>query len=374
MEPGKIPHEIRQGELATLGLRPQHPYYGTHDATSLFVLVLSHRYHWTGDVRVLERYLPAAEAAMAWIDHHGDRDGDGFQEYGRRAPGGFANQGWKDATDAIVDAMGEPASLPIATCELQGYAYDARLRLAEIHDVLGNAERAGELRAAAARLYDRVNDAFWWEREGTYAHAGHLLLSGIVPPDRARRVAVRLLADDMWSGWGIRTLSAAHPHYNPLSYHTGSVWPHDNAIIAAGLRRYGLDAEAARVARAIFDAAAGFPMHRLPELWSGLPRDGGAVPVPYRRASAPQAWAAASVFQLVTVMCGIDARGSADGGRALYVDPALPDWLPALTITNLRAGRGVMDLEFRDGSVDVLANTTGYRVIQAPAPRPEPHG
>ncbi len=378
MEPGKILHEIRHGELATLGLVPHHPYYGTHDATSLFVIVLSTLYHWSGDDRLLERYLPAAEAAMAWIERSGDRDGDGFQEYGRRSPHGYYNQGWKDAADAIVDANGELAPLPIGTCELQGYAYDARLRLAELHEALGHADRAGELRAAAARLYERFNDAFWWEAEGTYAlaldgrkrqvrsvasNAGHCLASGIVPPERARRVADRLLAEDMWSGWGIRTLSAAHPSYNPFSYHTGSVWPHDNSIIAGGFRRYGLDAEAARVARAVFDAAAGFPGHRLPELWSGQPRDEGGFPVPYLRASAPQAWAAASVFQLVAVLCGIDARVAPDGIRELAVNPALPAWLPELTITNLRAGRGSMNLGFRDGTVEVRDNTTGYRLV-----------
>jgi glycogen debranching enzyme len=386
MEPGKILHEIRHGELATLGLVPHHPYYGTHDATSLFMMVLSELYHWSGDRGLLERFLPAAERAMRWIEHHGDRDGDGFQEYGRRSPLGYYNQGWKDATDAIVDAKGIPAPLPIATCELQGYAYDASLRMAEIHDALGDRARAGELRASAARLYERFNDAFWWESEGTYAlaldgrkrqvrsvasNAGHCLWSGIVPPDRARRVADRLLADDMWSGWGVRTLSAAHPYYNPFSYHTGSVWPHDNAIIAAGFRRYGLDTEAAQVARAIFEAAAGFPRHRLPELWSGLPRDEGGFPVPYRRASAPQAWAAASVFQLVGVLCGIQAHVAPDGARDLYVNPALPDWLPELTLTNLRAGRGSLSLHLRDGAVEAHQNSSGYRVIRGPAPRPD---
>jgi glycogen debranching enzyme len=387
MEPGKVPHEIRRGELATLGILPHQPYYGTHDATSLFVIVLSYLYQWTGDVRLLERTLPYAEAAMGWIEHHGDRDGDGFQEYARRSPRGYYNQGWKDAEDAIVDAAGEIAPLPIATCELQGYAYDAQLRMAEIYDVLGRSERAEELRDAARRLYERFNDAFWWEREGTYvlaldgkkrqvrsvaSNAGHCLSSGIVPPERARRVAERLLADDMWSGWGIRTLSAAHPYYNPFSYHTGSVWPHDNAIIAGGFRRYGLDAEASRVAHGIFEAAAQFPMHRLPELFSGVARDEGAFPVPYLRASAPQAWAAASVFRLVAVMCGIHARVSPEGTRELYVNPALPEWLRELTINNLRAGKGAMNLHFRDGEVEELRNTTGYRVVRAPAPRPQP--
>ena len=387
MEPGKIAHEIRHGELATLGILPHQPYYGTHDATSLFVIVLSYLYQWTGDAELLERYLPNAEAAMAWIDRSGDRDKDGFQEYARRSPRGYYNQGWKDAGDAIVDAAGEIAPLPIATCELQGYAYDAKLRMAQIYEVLGKPDRAGKLREAADRLYERFNDAFWWEREGTYAlaldgrkkqvrsvasNAGHCLASGIVPRERAGRLVKRLLADDMWSGWGIRTLSAAHRYYNPFSYHTGSVWPHDNAMIAGGFRHYGFDDAASQVARGIFDAAAQFPMHRLPELFSGVPRDEGSFPVPYLGASAPQAWAAASVFRLVAVLCGIHARVSPEGERELYVNPALPEWLPRLTISNLRAGRGAMDLRFEDGTVDELRNTTGYRLIQGPAPRPVP--
>ena len=387
MEPGKIAHEIRHGELATLGILPHQPYYGTHDATSLFLIVLSYLYNWTGDAEILERYLPHAEAALAWIDRHGDRDRDGFQEYGRRSSRGYYNQGWKDAGDAIVDASGEIAPLPIATCELQGYVYDAKLRMAQIYEVLGKPAKAGALREAAARLYERFNDAFWWEREGTYAlaldgrkrqvrsvasNAGHCLQSGIVPPERARRVTERLLADDMWSGWGIRTLSAAHPYYNPFSYHTGSVWPHDNAMIAGGFRRYGFDAAASQVAQGIFEAAAQLPMHRLPELFSGLPRDDGAFPVPYLGASAPQAWAAASVFRFVAVLCGIHARVSPESERELYVNPALPEWLPELTITHLRAGRGAMDLRFQDGSVEEVQNSTGYRVVRAPAPRPVP--
>ena len=387
MEPGKIPHEIRRGELAALGILPHQPYYGTHDATSLFVIVLSYLYQWTGDVSLLERYLANAEAAMAWIDRHGDRDGDGLQEYATRSTKGYYNQGWKDAGDAIVDARGAIAPLPLATCELQGYVYDAKLRLAEIYDVLGRPERSGPLREEAERLFERFNDVFWWEAEGTYALAvdgrkkqvrsvasnpGHCLSSGIVPPERARRVVARLLAPDMWSGWGIRTLSAAHPYYNPFSYHTGSVWPHDNAMIAGGFRRYGYDEEAARVAEGIFDAAALFPSHRLPELWAGVERDEGAFPLPYLGASAPQAWAAASVFRLVAVLCGIHARVAPDGSRELFVNPALPEWLPELTITRLRAGKGAMDLRLHDGEVEELSNSTGYRVIRGPAPRPTP--
>ena len=293
MEPGKIPHEIRHGEIAQLGILPFTPYYGTHDATSLFVIVISYLYQWLGDVEVLNRYLRNAEAAMAWIDTSGDRDGDGFQEYRTRSSHGYYNQGWKDAGDAIVEADGSLAELPIGVCELQGYAYDAKLRLGDIYETLGRLEDAERLHAEARRLYERFNNDFWWESEGTYylglnghkqpiesvaSNAGHCLASGIVPTDRAGRVVERLMASDMWSGWGIRTLSSDHVAYNPFSYHTGTVWPHDNAMIAGGFRRYGYADEAARVAKGIFDAAERFVANRLPELFAGLPRQRGGFP------------------------------------------------------------------------------------------------
>jgi glycogen debranching enzyme len=382
MEPGKIPHEIRHGELTQLGLLPFAPYYGTHDATSLFVIVCSYLYHWTGDRTIIERYLPHLEAAMAWVDRYGDRDADGFQEYATRSTRGYYNQGWKDAGDAVPEADGTLAPLPLALCELQGYVYDAKVRLAEMYERLGRDEDAVRLRDEARRLYERFNDRFWWEAEGTYyfglngrkepirsvaSNAGHLLASGIVPRERATHVAARLLASDMWSGWGIRTLSSDHQAYNPFSYHTGSVWPHDNALIAGGLRRYGFTSAAAMVARGIFDAAGCFVAHRLPELFAGLPRDEGAFPVQYLGANVPQAWAATSVFRLVAVLCGIHAQSGETGSR-LYLDPALPDWLPELTITNLRAGKGALALRFRDGTFETLSNTSGFDVVHGPPP------
>ena len=384
MEPGKIPHEIRHGELAQLHILPFQPYYGTHDATSLFVIVISYLYQWLGDPQVLHRYLPNAEAAMRWIDTAGDRDGDRFQEYATRSRHGYYNQGWKDAGDAIPNADGTLASLPIALCELQGYVYDAKLRLADIFDILDRPRRASRLRREADELFDRFNESFWWESEGTYylgldgdkrpietvaSNAGHCLANGIVPPERAQRAVARLMADDMWSGWGIRTLSSDHVAYNPFSYHTGSVWPHDNAFIAGGFRRYGHHAEAARVARGIFDASERFFANRLPELFAGLPRGDGSFPVQYLGASVPQAWAAGSIFRLIAILCGIHASSDATGSR-LYVNPALPDWLPELTIRNLRAGDGVAELRFRGDQVDVLSNSTGFEVIHGAAPRP----
>jgi glycogen debranching enzyme len=386
MEPGKIAHEIRHGELSDLGLLPYTPYYGTHDATSLFVIVLSFFYHWTGDRSILERYLPAVEAAMDWIDRYGDRDGDGFQEYRTRSSHGYYNQGWKDAGDAIPAEDGSLAPLPLAVVELQGYAYDAKLRMADIYRVLGRDEEARRLSDQAHRIYDRVNDAFWWESEGTYylgldgdkrpirsvaSNAGHLLGSGIVPPERAGRVVNRLMADDMWSGWGIRTLSSEHPAYDPFSYHTGSVWPHDNAFIAGGFRRYGYVAQASQVAHGIFNAAERFVAYRLPELFAGLPRDPGGFPVQYLGANVPQAWAASAVFRLVALLVGLHARSDPEHGRRLFVNPALPDWLPELTLWNLRAGKGSLSLRMTGNEVETLDNTSGFEVVHGPAPRRE---
>jgi len=386
MEPGKIPHEIRHGELAELRILPFQPYYGTHDATSLFVIVLSYLYQWLGDAAVVRRYLGNAEAAMRWIDLWGDRDGDRFQEYATRSSHGYFNQGWKDAGDAIPARDGSLAPLPLALCELQGYAYDAKLRMADIYDLVDRPDDGARLRAEARTLYGRFNDAFWWEAEGTYylgldgskrpiesvaSNAGHCLASGIVPPDRAERVIERLMAPDMWSGWGIRTLSSDHAAYNPFSYHTGTIWPHDNAIIAGGFRRYGHHEAAAKVAKGLFDASARFQANRLPELFAGLPRDEGGFPVQYLGANVPQAWAAGSIFRLIAVLCGIHATSDKQGSR-LYVNPALPDWLPEVTIRNLRAGTGTAAIRFRGGEVEVLANKTGFEIVHGLPPRPEP--
>jgi glycogen debranching enzyme len=386
MEPGKIPHEIRHGELAQLGILPYQPYYGTHDATSLYLIVLSYLYQWLGDDSILRRYLDNAEAALRWIDRYGDRDRDGLQEYQTRSSHGYYNQSWKDAGDAIRHADGTLAPLPIGTCELQGYVYDAKLRMGDIYEILGRSKDARRLRREARTLYERFNELFWWEEEGTYAlgldgqkrqirsvasNAGHLLQSGIVPPERAGRVVQRLLADDMWSGWGVRTLSSDHPAYNPFSYQNGSIWPHDNAMIAGGFRRYGFAAEAARVAKGMFDTAERLSGYRLPELFAGLYKAEASFPVQYPGANAPQAWASGAILRLVAILAGIHATTNAAGSR-IYVDPALPEWLPSVTIRNLRAGGGSVDLKLDDGEVEVLSNTSRFEVIHGPAPRPKP--
>jgi glycogen debranching enzyme len=364
-QPGKILHEVRFGELAHFRTIPFTPYYGTADATILYPIVLSEAYRWTGESRLIREHLAAAEACLRWIDESGDLDGDGFQEYRTYSTQGYANQCWKDSWDAVVYADGSQVQQPKGTCELQGYVYDAKLRMAELYAVVGNAHRAEELRKQAQTLRQRFNETFWLEDEGCFAYgldaekrqitsivsnAGHPLWSGIADPDKAQRTARRLLQPDMWSGWGVRTLSSRNPAYNPYSYHVGSVWPHDNAILAAGMKRYSLFNEANHVIRGIFDAARAFDMYRLPELFAGLERRGrkSDFPVLYPGgANIPQAWASGSIFHMVQTILGLRADAP---NRRLYVAPTLPPWLPLITLHQLRVGPTRLDLRFwREG-------------------------
>ena len=362
-EPGKILHELRRGELAHFRLVPHTPYFGTADATPLYLLTLHAAWRWSGERALLDAHLATAERCLDWIDHWGDRDGDGFQEYQTRAPNGYENMGWKDAGDAVLYPDGTPVKGPKALCELQGYAYAAWQGMAEIFDAVAQPQRAAALRARAADLAARFDAAFWNEAFGGYAYAldgdkrqvltsasnvGHCLWSGIVPPARAPQVVARLLGADMFSGWGIRTLSALHPAYNPYSYHNGSVWPHDNGLIAQGMRRYGFAAEAAQVARAVSDAASSFALHQVPELYAGLPRAVAPFPVQVPGANVPQAWAAGAVFSFLQALLGLEADAPAG---VLRLDPVLPHWLPDLTLRGLRLGERSFDLRFRrDGA------------------------
>jgi len=357
-EPGKILHELRYGELAHFNLIPHTPYYGTADATPLYLIALHAAWKATGDQTLIERHLPNAEACLTWIDKYGDRDGDGFQEYQTRSKAGYENMAWKDSGDAVMYPDGALVRGPKALCELQGYVYDAWLRLAEIYDEQGNKRRANRLRRKAAILFEKFNEAFWDERSGFYAYAldgdkkkvlsvasnvGQCLWSGIIAPERAATVVKRLMQKDMWSGWGIRTLSSDHPSFNPYNYQTGAVWPHDNSLIALGMRRYGFDAEAAALARDISGAASHFLLNQLPELYAGLQRDPTGFPVQYLGANVPQAWAAGTPFMLLQAMLGI--QQDAPRGK-LYVDPALPDWLPDVKLVDLRLGRRRFDIRF----------------------------
>jgi glycogen debranching enzyme len=357
MQPGKIEHEVRHGELAALRLIPHTPYYGAHEATTLYVLVAAQAWRWHGDRHELEAVRPHVERALAWIDRDGDIDGDGLQEYQRRSFDGYYNQGWKDSGDAIVMSDGSLAKLPIALCEHQGLVVAAKRAWAEVaQTVFGDRQLAAGLRSEADRLAAALEDRFWWEEEGTYylgldgdkrpidsvaSNPGHLLWQRAIDPCRATRVVRRLMADDVWSGWGIRTLSANHVAYDPLSYQRGSVWPHDNAIAAAGFRAYGCDAEAATVAAGVFDAASRFASQRLPELFAGLSRDLGGFPVQYLGANVPQAWSSGAIVHLAATLLGLDADAA---NRVLYLRPALPEWMSQVTLRQLRVGEAKVDL------------------------------
>ena len=362
-EPGKILHEMRRGELAHFKLIPHTPYYGTADATILYLMVLHEAWRCTGDLDLVREFLPVAERCLTWIDKYGDRDGDGFQEYQTRSAAGMENMGWKDSGESMVYPDGTLVKGPKALCELQGYVYDAWLRMAFVYEALGRTRRAAGLRAKAKALYERFNEAFWDEASGFYAlcldgekkkvmsvasNQGQLLWSGIVPRARAELVVSRLMKPDMWSGWGIRTLSAEHPAFNPNSYQNGSVWPHDNAIIALGFRRYGFVEEANRVARDVSGAAGYFAFHQMPELYSGLQRDPSNFPVQYLGANVPQAWAAGSAFACLQMIVGF--QPDAPDGK-IYIDPVLPDWMPDLKLLDLNLGGHHLDIRFwREGA------------------------
>jgi glycogen debranching enzyme len=358
-EPGKILHELRVGEMASAGELPHTPYYGSVDSTPLWLILLGATFDWTGDRYLVDRLWPHALAALHWIDTYGDLDGDGFVEYRRRTERGLLNQGWKDSHDAIRDRNGREAPLPIALVEVQGYVFDAKRRMAKLARMRGEPEFAARLEAEAEALRVRFEKAFWVEDQRYYAlgldgdkrpadaigsNAGQCLWTGIIDPKRARDVADRLLEPSMFSGWGVRTYAAGQPGYNPIGYHTGSVWPHDTSLIAAGLKRYGFDDESNRVVSDVFRAAQHFPEYRLPELFCGFDRDHAATPVPYPVACSPQAWAAGASFLFLETMLGL--RAHADRRELELHHPNLPDWLGKVTLTNLRVGEASVDLLF----------------------------
>ena len=356
-EPGKILHEMRTGEMAGAGETPHDAYYGSVDSTPLWLILLGETHAWTGDDALLDRLWPNALAALGWIDDFGDLDGDGFVEYSRRSRLGLLNQGWKDSADAIRHVDGTPADGPIALAEVQGYVFAARRAMARLARHRGEGDLAARLDAAADTLQARFDEAFWLDDAGFYAIAldgdkrqvasigsnvGQALWTGIVPDTRAARVAERILAPDMFSGWGIRTYAAGQPGYNPVGYHTGSIWPHDNALIAAGLKATGSADGANLIAGRLIEAAQWFPDLRLPELFCGFARDEVGAPVAYPVACSPQAWAAAAPFYLLRTMLGLQADASAR--RLELIRPTLPEWLTKLTITGLPVGGDSVDL------------------------------
>jgi len=368
-EPGKILHETRQGELAQIGEVPFGRYYGSVDATPLFVVLGALYWERTRDEATLRAIWPNIKAALHWIDRYGDVDGDGFVEYGRRSEGGLRNQGWKDSGDSIFHADGALAEGPIALCEVQGYVYQAKIGAARIARDLGEPVLAGQLETEARRLRERFEDVFWCEPLGTYAlaldgrkrpcavrtsNAGHALYSGIASPERARRVARGLFDSSFFTGWGIRTVSDKERRFNPASYHNGSIWPHDNAIIALGLARYGFKDEVLRLTQALFEAAEHMELRRLPELYCGFKRKPDKSPVLYPVACSPQAWAACAPFALLQACLGLEL--DAASGTVRLLRPYLPVSLEWLQIRDLQVGQARVDLLVRGQREDVAVS------------------
>jgi glycogen debranching enzyme len=359
-EPGKIVHEMRKGELAALGEIPFGRYYGTIDATPLFVVLAGEYHQRTGDIATLERVWPAVVKALAWIDAYGDLDGDGFVEYQRRSATGLVNQGWKDSEDSIFHADGTIARAPIALAEVQGYVHLAKVHAARLARALGDPALGGALEAQARELHERFERAFWSDDIGTYAIAldgdkraclvrssnvGHVLWSGIARPQRARLAGETLLSSASFSGWGVRTIAEGEARYNPMSYHNGSIWPHDNAVTAMGLARYGMKDKSALIAAALYDASLYMDLHRLPELFCGFARrDAGQGPTLYPVACSPQAWAAASVFYLVKACLGLSFRP--EEPRIRFLNPRLPEFVDRLKLGDLRVAGAVVDVLF----------------------------
>jgi glycogen debranching enzyme len=370
-EPGKILHEMRHGEMANLHEVPFGRYYGSVDATPLFVLLLGEYFARTGDLDTVRELWPNAQAALTWIDVHGDRDGDGFVEYYRQTKEGLSNQGWKDSQDAVFHRNGQYAEGPIALCEVQAYVYGAKLHASRLAAALGHREQADRLRTQADALREKFEAQFWCEELSVYAlaldgakqpcrvvssNSGQVLLTGIAGAERAKRVAQTLLGPACFSGWGVRTLGMSEPHYNPMSYHNGSVWPHDNGLIALGLARYGHAQETARIFSAMFDAASYMDLRRLPELFCGFLRRQHNAPTQYPVACSPQAWASATMFALLQATLGL--KLSAGSAEISFYRPVLPDFLDRLHIRNLRLNGGSADVLLQRHGPDVTVTQT----------------
>jgi glycogen debranching enzyme len=381
-EPGKVLHETRNGEMAATGEMPFGRYYGSVDATPLFVLLAGAYYERTADRLFAASIWPNVEAALAWIDDFGDRDGDGFVEYERRAADGLIHQGWKDSDDAVSHADGSLASGPIALCEVQAYVYAARRAGAVMAAALGLTDRASRLEERAEALRQRFEAAFWCDDLGTYAlaldgekrpcrvrtsNAGQCLFGGITSPERAARVARGLLSFECFSGWGIRTLAATEARYNPMGYHNGAVWPHDNALITYGASRYGRKDLAVAVLGGLFAAGTYLDLNRMPELFCGFDRGPGEGPVPYPVACAPQAWAAGSVYLLLQGCLGLGVSGVER--QVWFHEPRLPSFVTELRITNLVVAGCSVDLHLvrhgDDVGVTVLRRSSDLSVVVA---------
>jgi glycogen debranching enzyme len=373
-EPGKILHEARSGEMAVLREVPFHRYYGSVDATPLFVMLAAAYWDRTGDFEFVRKLWPHIQSALAWMRDHGDRDGDGFIEYARHTQAGLLNQGWKDSSDSIFHADGRLAEPPIALVEVQAYAYAAWSGAARLAASFGYRNEQIAFADHAESLRQRFEAAFWCEELGTYAlaldrlkqpcrvrasNAGHVLLCGLAAPERARLVAGTLMSPSGFSGWGIRTIAEGEVRYNPMSYHNGSVWPHDNGLIAMGFARYGLRDALLALFDGIFGTSQFMDLHRLPELFCGFCRETGQPPTRYPVACIPQAWSAASVFGLLDALLGFSFDPAAE---RIHVNwPVLPDYVDEIRISGLSIGEGQMDLLLRRHLRDVAVNVLDKR-------------
>jgi glycogen debranching enzyme len=384
-QPGRMLHEAHTGPLAALDFHPRRRYYGSATTSGFYPVIVSELWHWTGDADLVRPFVRPALDALAWLDAHSDRDGDGFYEYRTRSSQGVTNQGWKDSGDAIVYDDGRLVSAPIATCEEQAFVYAAKLHLSEVLWWLDAKDDARRLYHEAGELKKRFNDAFWLEDEGFFAMAldargqpvrsvgsnpGHCVAAGIVDTERAERTVQRLMAPDLFSGWGVRTLSSSHPAYNPYSYHRGSVWPVEHGSFALGFMLYGLHVPLETLCGGMFAAARLFEFARLPEVFSGHPRDADhPFPALYPQTNSPQAWSASTVFALLQSLLGLYPYAPLN---LLLVDPHLPAWLPELTLRNLRIGSAAVTVRFfreGDGSTyEVLDKRGRLHVLRQPSP------
>ncbi|GGC49320.1 amylo-alpha-1,6-glucosidase [Chelatococcus reniformis] len=368
-EPGKILHEVRRGEMAELGEVPFRRYYGSIDSTPLFILLAGAYLDRTGDIAAVRELWPNIEAALGWIDTSGDRDGDGFVEYGRQTEDGLINQGWKDSHDSVFHADGTLAQGPIALAEVQAYVYGAWRAAASIAAQIGNAAYAAVLTERAARLREQFDARFFDPALGTYvlaldgakrpcrvraSNAGHVLATGLALPERAQAVVETLMARSSFCGWGVRTVAATEARYNPMSYHNGSVWPHDNALIAAGFARYGFRREAARILEGLFDASTYIDLRRLPELLCGFPRQRNQGPTFYPVACSPQAWAAVAPLSVLQSCLGLSFTPEA--GRIAFDQPVLPAFLDRVVLRRLSIGEGTADVELRRSGAQVIVD------------------
>jgi glycogen debranching enzyme len=385
-QPGRMLHEAHTGPLAALGFNPRSRYYGEVTSSGFYPLVVTELWHWTGDKELVRPFVEPALKALRWKDEWADLDGDGFYEYLSRSTQGVANQAWKDSGDAIVYADGRQVEPPIASCEEQAFVYVAKRHMSELLWWLDMKDESRRLYHQAEELKKRFNDAFWMEDEGFFAmgldamkrqitsigsNAGHCIACGVVDEKVVRRTAERLMADDMFTGWGVRTLSSLHPAFNPFSYHRGSVWPVEHGTFALGFMRYGLHEYVETISRGMFETAALFDFQRLPEVFSGHQRDDQhPFPAMYPKTNWPQAWSSSAVFTLLQSLLGLYPYAPL---HALFLDPHLPPWLPEITLSNLHVGKAVVAIRFyREGngtsSYEVLDKRGHLHVVRQPSP------